>query len=85
MFILHLVMNMTDKEKEHLKFLGKKIAQKRRSKKLSQLDVCAIIDMEKSNLSAIENGRQNVTALTLLKIGNAIGVEIKEFYDFSTH
>ncbi len=80
MFIIHLVIYMTDKEKNHLKFLGRKIAQLRKSKKLSQLDVCAIIDMEKSNLSAIENGRQNITALTLFKISNAIGVELKEFY-----
>jgi transcriptional regulator with XRE-family HTH domain len=71
---------MTDSEKKHLKLLGRNIAGLRRSKKLSQLDVCAIIDMEKSNLSAIENGRQNVTALTLYKIANAIEVEVKEFY-----
>ncbi|MDH7912088.1 helix-turn-helix transcriptional regulator [Winogradskyella sp. SYSU M77433] len=73
---------MTAIEEKHLKYLGKRISQVRRAKKMSQLDVCALIDMEKSNLSAIENGRQNVTALTLLKISNAIGVEVKEFYKF---
>jgi transcriptional regulator with XRE-family HTH domain len=37
--------------------------------------------MEKSNLSSIENGRQNVTSLTLLKISNAIGVEVGSFFE----
>ena len=35
---------------------------------MSQQDVCSIIYMETSNFSAIENGRQNATALTLKKI-----------------
>ena len=39
-----------------------------------------MIRMEKSNLSSIENGRQNVTSLTLLKISKAIGVEVSSFF-----
>jgi len=39
--------------------------------------------MDKPNLSAIENGRQNVTALTLKKIADVIGVEVKDFFDFN--
>lgn len=71
---------MTELEQEFLRRVGKNIAKLRKSKGLSQLDVCAEIKMEKSNFSSIENGRQNVTSLTLLKIANAIGVEVKEFF-----
>ncbi len=71
---------MTELEQEFLRRVGKNIAKLRKSKGLSQLDVCAEIKMEKSNLSSIENGRQNVTSLTLLKIAKAIGVEVKEFF-----
>ena len=70
---------MTDSEKAYLHSIGKNIARLRRKQKLSQLDVCAEIKMEKSNLSSIENGRQNVTSLTLKKIAHAIGVEVVEF------
>lgn len=73
---------MTDTEKAYLYTIGKNIARLRRQNKLSQLDVCAEIKMEKSNLSAIENGRQNVTALTLKKIADVIDVDVKEFFDF---
>ena len=72
---------MTDSEKEYLKRLGSKIAELRRKKGLSQLDICVEIKMEKSNLSSIENGRQNVTSLYLYKIANAIGVEVKDFFN----
>ncbi len=73
---------MTASEKKFLKSVGSNIAKLRREKGLSQLDVCAEIKMEKPNLSSIENGRQNVTSLTLLKIAKAINVDVKEFFEF---
>ena len=73
---------MTNAEKKYLYSIGRNIAKLRRQNNLSQLDVCAEIGMDKPNLSSIENGRQNVTSLTLLKIANAIGVEVKEFFEF---
>ncbi len=68
-------------ENTFLYSIGRNIARLRRKKGLSQLDVCAEIKMEKPNLSSIENGRQNVTSLTLLKIAKAIDVEVKEFFE----
>jgi transcriptional regulator with XRE-family HTH domain len=65
---------------EFLKKLGKKIAELRKAKEMTALDVCAIINMEKSNYSAIENGRQNPTALTLKKIAEAIDVSVSDFF-----
>ncbi|SEI03121.1 Helix-turn-helix domain-containing protein [Paenimyroides aquimaris] len=74
------IAQMTVSEEQFLKKLGARIAKLRKEKGFSQLDICAEIKMEKSNLSSIENGRQNVTSLYLYKIANAIGVEIKEFF-----
>lgn len=66
-------------EKEFLQKLGANIARIRKEKGLTQLDLGAAIDMEKSNISTIENGRQNPSALTLKKIADAIGCDVKEF------
>lgn len=77
--LVYLIMR--DTEKAYLHSIGKNIARLRRQNKLSQLDVCAEIDMEKPNLSAIENGRQNATVLTLKKIADAIGVEVSDFFN----
>jgi len=57
---------MTDQE--FLIQLGKRIATLRKAKGYSQLNLGSIIDMEKPNLSAIENGRQNPSSLTLKKL-----------------
>ncbi|MDC7994032.1 helix-turn-helix domain-containing protein [Altibacter sp. HG106] len=74
---------MTEAEKNYLFDVGRNIAKLRRQHGFSQLDICVQIDMEKSNLSSIENGRQNFTALTLLKIAEAIGVGVHEFFQFT--
>ncbi len=77
--LLYIVNNI---EEKYLKSLGRNISRIRRLNNFSQLDICAIISMEKSNLSSIENGRQNPTTLTLKKIADAIGVEVKDFFKF---
>ena len=69
---------MTDQE--FLSALGVRISTIRKSKGLSQVDLGSMIDMEKTNLSAIENGRQNASSLTLKKIADALGVEVSEFF-----
>ncbi|HRN41377.1 MAG TPA: helix-turn-helix transcriptional regulator [Vicingus sp.] len=67
-------------DQEFLIALGSKIAKIRKAKGFSQLDLGTIIDMEKSNLSAIENGRQNPASLTLKKIADALNVKVVDFF-----
>ncbi len=69
-------------ENTFLKKLGANIAKIRKSKGLTQLDLCVKIEMEDSYLSSIENGRQNPSALTLLKIAEGIGCEVQDFFEF---
>ena len=38
--------------------------------------------MEKSNLSVIENGRSNPQLLTYAKIASALGIQLKDLFDF---
>ena len=67
---------MTDKE--FLKAMGTRIAETRKAKGLSQLDVCSKLDMDKTYLSAIENGHRNITLLTYKQIADALEVDLKE-------
>ncbi|CAM1339263.1 DNA-binding protein [Tenacibaculum aestuarii] len=83
MFI-QVFYDMEDIDRKYLKEVGKNISRIRKSRGYSQLDICAIISMEKSNLSSIENGRQNPATLTLKRIADAIGVEVKSFFEFDT-
>ena len=72
---------MTTEEQKYLYNLGRNIAKYRKLSNMTQLDVCAEINMERNNLSAIENGRQNVTTLTLYKIAKAINIDIQLFFN----
>lgn len=67
--------------KENLKKLGKQIQSIRKSKGLSQQELAALIEYEKSHMSRLENGGANPTFLTLKKIANALKVSVSELLD----
>lgn len=69
---------MTDEE--FLNQLGKAISRARKATGKSQVDLSTEINMDQPNLSAIENGRQNASSLTLKKIADALGVQVKDFF-----
>jgi len=66
------------KKTETLKRIGLKIKCLREERKISQQDLAAICNFEKSSMSRLEAGRTNVTIGTLLKIGEALNVELKD-------
>ena len=55
--------------------IGRRIADLRRERGISQQDLAARCNFEKSNLSRIEYGRSNMTIATLLTISRALGVK----------
>ena len=77
---LKAMVNM--KEKEFLKQIGKQIARYRKERKMTQEELSDLCEMEQSALARIESGNTNVTAGTILKIGKALDVPVKEFFDF---
>jgi transcriptional regulator with XRE-family HTH domain len=78
-------MNLSPKKdmihKEFLKKLGKQIQTVRKSKGLSQQELAALIEYEKSHMSRLENGNTNPTYITLLKIASALKVSMSELLD----
>lgn len=69
-------------EEEYLILIGKNISTIRKKNGLTLEELGFLCDMEKTNLSPIENGRGNVTALTLYKIAAALQVEVQAFFEF---
>lgn len=67
---------MTDKVL--LKKIGLRIKEVRTLKGLSQQELAALIEYEKSNMSRIESGNINPTILTLNKIAKALDVSLSE-------
>lgn len=66
------------KDKEYLILIGKNITRIRKEQGLTTKELGFRCDMEKTNLTPIEKGRINVTISTLLKICNALNIELKD-------
>jgi len=58
------------------KKLGKNIKLIREKKNMTQGDICRALSMDRSYMSAIENGKKNVTLGVLEKLAKALDVSV---------
>ena len=72
-----------DKNENLEKKFGAKLAYVRKSKKLSQMKLAEIVDMNFNYIGQIERGEANVTIHTIKTLSNALDVETKELFDFT--
>lgn len=63
------------------KIIGERIREIRESKGITQQDLAAACNIEKSNISRIEAGRTNFTISTLYKISVALEVKLIDLVD----
>lgn len=62
---------------------GSKLSYVRKARKLSQMKLAELVDMNFNYISQIECGKANITIKTMKKIADALDVELKELFDFS--
>jgi len=62
--------------------IGERIRQLRTERGISQQDLAALCDFEKSNMSRIESGKTNLTLKNMYKISRALGVRLSDLVDF---
>ena len=62
--------------------VGKRIQEIRIEKNISQQDLAAKCNFEKSNMSRLETGRANATLSTLNIVSKALEVEVIELFKF---
>lgn len=63
------------------KKIGRRIREIRTEKSMTQLDIAASCNFEKSTLSRIEAGRTNLTVKTLYLLSKALGVSMKDLLE----
>lgn len=78
-FIIVIMEKNFDLEKR----FGTKLAYVRKSKKLSQMKLAELVDMNFNYIGQIERGEANVTIKTMRALANALDVELKVLFDFS--
>ena len=72
-------MKAREKDEElFLKTLGNRIAEIRREKAITQVELGYRCDIEKSNMSRIEAGNTNPTVLMLRKIAAALEITLSD-------
>ena len=69
---------------ELTKLLGARIRKLREEQNISQQDLAALCNFEKSNMARIESGRTNPTFLTLYKISIALKVSLPALVDLES-
>lgn len=67
---------------ELVKNLGLRIRELRIAKGYKQGEFADLLDMERSNLTRIENGKQKPNDENLIKIAKILDVELKDLFDF---
>lgn len=65
------------------KKFGAKLAYVRKSRKLSQMKLAEIVDMNFNYIGQIERGEANVTIHTMKILADALDIEMKELFDFT--
>jgi len=63
--------------------LGNKIRIERKKLKLSQEKLAELADLNKNFIGMIERGETNVTVKNLENIAIALGIDIKNLFDFT--
>mgnify|MGYP003452052110 CR=1 FL=1 len=67
----------------NLKLIGERIKYLRTYKiYLSQEDFSVKLGYDRTYMSRVESGRQNITIETLIKISEGLEISLKDFFDF---
>lgn len=61
-----------------LEIIGQNIAERRKQQNMTQEDLCGVAEIDRSYLSEIENGKENVSIKTLVKIADALECELSD-------
>lgn len=65
--------------------LGDRIKMLRKARKLSQAQLAEMVGIDPKYMSRIEVGGVYPSLKTLVRIGDALGTPVKEFFEFSRH
>jgi transcriptional regulator with XRE-family HTH domain len=71
---------MDDRYTYELKELGKRIKKIRKHKNLTQLDLEVKCGIDNGDISRIENGRKNLELYTIVKLAEALDVDLYELF-----
>lgn len=66
-----------------LTIIGSRLVSLRKGKGISQAKLVELTKLDRTYLSRVEHGKQNVTITTLIFICDCLGVTLKEIFGFN--
>lgn len=73
---------MASKEEKQLKQFGKRVAQLRKSRSMTQQDLAEAVGMSVVAIAYIETGKRWARLSTLIKIAKALRTNLEELFKF---
>lgn len=73
---------MKQEYKDRYEKFGLNVVYYRKRRKLTQLQLAELVDIDRSHISAIELGNVGVSLDVIFKICDVLGIEPKELFDF---
>lgn len=76
---------MTNDEKRYKKeitYFGSKVKELRENQNMTQLDLELSSGINRTEISRIENGQNNIEFFTIVKLAEALHVELLDFFNF---
>lgn len=71
---------MKDRYSKEIILFGERVREIRLYRNMIQLDLGEAIGMERSEISKIENGKKNVEFNTMVRLAEALEVELSDFF-----
>ena len=63
---------------------GERVRELRKEKKLSQEELAHNAGLHRTYVGMIERAEKNITLVNIEKVANALGIELKDFFDNGT-
>ena len=74
---------MPPSAKEKIILIGLNISYYRRIRHLTQVELADAVGISSNYLSQVERGYKSISLVKLLKLAEVLGVDEKDFFDFS--
>lgn len=65
-----------------LSIIGSRLVSLRKAKGISQLKLAETTKLDRTYLSRVEHGKQNITMTVMINICDGLGITIAEFFNF---
>lgn len=73
---------MKQEYKDRYQKFGLNVVYYRKAKRLTQLQLAEMVDIDRSHISAIELGNVGVSMDVIFRLSDALGIAPKELFDF---